>query len=357
MVTARRGEGRDLRNAAISGGAISLLVEGCQLFLSSRTPSVLDILTNVTGAVLGAASFMVVVRVLSRQVGRRSFVGLPAAVFAASYLIATFGEALVPLFRQEYAVPGVGGGPFRRFRMVVDAFSWDSLTDPPILDALLFLPAGFLLVVWMVEVGLPYRRAARASIAALVGLTLLAEVLHGFLGLPILPGAVLNHALASAAGAVLASWALPGFSRRFRGRARGKVVLGAYLPFLLLWAWRPYRLETRLPEIVGQLRSGWWKPLNFLGMRVDLFSVVDILTPFFLYFPVGALLAVWPVKVKGPLAAILPALYLAILAEMGQLFVASRLLDVTDMLVPMAGAAAGWVVLRRSGFRRYGSLF
>ena len=357
MATAGAGIGREVRNAAISGGVLSLLIEGCQLFLSSRTPSVLDLLTNLTGALLGAVCFLFVVRALSRQVGRRSFVGLPAAVFAVCYVIAIFGEALVPLFRQENAVPGLWGGPIRRFQIVLDAFSWTSLANPPVLDALLFFPTGFLVAAWMVEVGLGYRRAARVSVASVVAVTVLAEGAHGFLGFPILPGAVLTHAVSSAGGAMLASWALPRYSRKFRGAARVRVVLGTYLPFLLLWAWRPFRLETRLPVIAEQLLGEWWKPLDSLGMRVDLFSVVDILNPFFLYFPLGALLAVWPLKTTGSLARFFPALYLAILAELGQLFVASRTLDITDMLVPMAGAAAGWVVMRRAGFRRYGTLY
>lgn len=357
MATARAVNGREIRNATISGGLLSLGIEGGQLFLSSRTPSVLDLLTNLTGAFLGAALFLLAVRVLARERGKRSFVGLPATIFAVSYLIATFGEALVPLFRQENAIPGLWGGPIRRFRIVMDAFSWTSLANPPLSDALLFLPAGFFLGAWAVEAGFAYRWAARVSILSVAGIMILAEGAHGFLGFPILPGAVLTHVVSSACGALLASWALPIFSRKFRGADRVKVLLAAYVPFLLFWAWRPFRLETRLPIIAGKLRGDWWKPLDSLGMRVDIFSVVDILIPFFLYFPLGALLAVWPLKEKGWLGRFFPSLYLAFLAEMGQTFILDRTLDITDILVPMAGAAAGWVVLRVAGFRRYGTVY
>lgn len=134
------------------------------------------------------------------------------------------------------------------------------------------------------------------------------------------------------------------------------MLLWTYGGVLLLWALRPFSPETSLVAIVGKLTNDWWIPLRFLGQRVDLFSVVDVVSPFFLYLPLGALLAVWPLTRRGWLADFWPAAYLAAATELSQVLVQGRLLDSTDLLVQAAGALVGWTVLRRAGFAPYGSV-
>jgi VanZ family protein len=85
-------------------------------------------------------------------------------------------------------------------------------------------------------------------------------------------------------------------------------------------------------------------------MRVDVFSVVDVAAPFFLYFPLGALLAVWPFRSRGWLGGLWPAVWLALATEASQLVIAERLVDITDPLVQIAGALIGWTVIRRAGY-------
>ncbi len=60
-----------------------------------------------------------------------------------------------------------------------------------------------------------------------------------------------------------------------------------------------------------------------------MFSVVDVLAPFLLY--------------------------LAVATELGQTLVVARTLDVTDLMIQAAGAAIGWVAVRRAGFLPYGA--
>ena len=85
------------------------------------------------------------------------------------------------------------------------------------------------------------------------------------------------------------------------------------------------------------------------------FSVADVLILFLLFLPLGGLLAVWPLRSKGRLAGFAPAIYLAVVLEVCQIFVAGRSLDITDLLVQSAAAMVGWTVVRRAGFSPYGA--
>lgn len=356
MITAPPGRSAvSLRNAVLSGAAVSALVEGAQLFSTTRTASVLDLLTNTAGALLGAVGLILLVIAVSRRRKARSFVGLPALVFAGGYGAACLGEALIPLFRQT-VYPNVYGGPLGRFRLASSMFEWSSLRSIPWTDLLLFAPAGAFAAAALVEAGWNYRRSAVTVAAGGSALALLAEVGHGLLGLPMLAGAALTHAAALTLGAALAGWGLPRLTRHLRGRARPAMLLTVYGGVLLLWALRPYVLETSLAAIRAKLVNHWWIPLRFLGMRVDMFSVVDVMSPFLLYLPLGGLLAVWPLARRGVLAHFWPAVYLAAATELAQVFVQGRLLDSTDLLVQVSGVVVGWTVLRRAGFAPHGTV-
>jgi uncharacterized membrane protein YhaH (DUF805 family) len=281
--------------------------------------------------------------------------GLPALVFAGAYGISTFGEAFTPLFRQR-PLPNAYGGPFGRFRLAVAMFEWSSLGHIPVTDLLLFVPAGAFAVAAMAEAGRSYRRAAWT--VALVGsaLCVLAELAHGLLGLPLDAGAALTHAVGVVAGAAAAGRWLSPLTRRLRGRDRPGALLLAYGVVLLLWALRPFAVETSLAAVIHKLTNDWWIPLRFLGQRVDMFSVVDVVSPFFLYLPLGALLKVWPLARRGWLGRFWPAVYFAAATELMQVGVQGRLLDSTDLLVQMSGAVVGWLVLRRAGFAAHGTV-
>jgi len=356
MITAPAGRSlASFRNAVLTGAGVSTLVECTQLFSTTRTASVLDILTNTVGSFLGATVLVALVISVARRRRAQSFVGLPGVVFALSYGVTAFGEALVPLFRQA-TLPNVYGEPLGRFRLAWGMFTWSSLARIPVTDVLLFAPAGAFAVAALAEVGRTYRNAAWWVASVGTALAVLAELGHGLLGLAIDAGAVVAHAGGVGGGALAAAWGLPRLTPRLRGRTRPAMLLWTYGGVLLLWALRPFSPETSLVAIVGKLTNDWWIPLRFLGQRVDLFSVVDVVSPFFLYLPLGALLAVWPLTRRGWLADFWPAAYLAAATELSQVLVQGRLLDSTDLLVQAAGALVGWTVLRRAGFAPYGSV-
>ena len=342
-----------IRRAVATGLAISLSVETLQLFFTTRSPSVMDVFTNTTGALLGALLVIRLVAWMARGKGAKSFVGIPALVFAVAYGLAAWSEAFLPLMRQQ-RFPNYGT-PIDRLQTALSQFSWTSLGTLPAEEFLLFAPAGFFGVAMLVERGMGYRTAAvRVSLigaAAVVG----AEVLHGFLPLPIVAGAALVHAVSIMAGAAAAMAFLPGLSRAVRGARRPLGLYGLYAATLLLWSLRPYMPERSASVVLEKLAAPWWIPMAFARERMDLFTVSDVLVGFLLHLPLGALLAVWPLRRTGWLSGILPGLLLVTGLEVLQLVVLGRTLSVDDILVAGAGLVVGWLVVRRAGFTPYGS--
>lgn len=342
-----------IRTATLTGAGISLIVELVQMMSSTRTASVLDLMTNTGGALIGASVLVVMVIATAKRQGESSFVGVPAALFAVAYGVAIVAETAIPLFRQDL-LSGLSGGAFSRITGAIDAFQWAQLNTTPFGDVLLFGPLGVFTVAALYESGRSYRAAAVITSIASLGLFPMLEVAHGAAGVPIHSGAAIIHVMAVAAGALMGAVLLPRFSRAFRGVRRPQLLTGCYAVLLLLWVSRPYQVEISGALIVDKLSGKWWLPLGALAGRMDVFSVVDVLAGFFLYLPVGGLLAVWPLRLVGRLRGIVPAVAFVVLTEVTQTFVAYRWPDITDVLVQSAGLAIGWLIVRRAGFKPYG---
>ena len=193
------------------------------------------------------------------------------------------------------------------------------------------------------------------AVVATVAFPLL-EVAHGTLGIPINVWAALVHVSSVVVGAMLAAKILPLFTRNLRGSARPGLLTAVYALLLLLWFFRPYQLEISGTLIAQKLTGEWWLPLAALRVRMDVFSVVDVVAGFFLYLPMGALFAVWPLRLRGRLRGVIPALLFIVVIEMMHTFVAYRWPDSTDVLVQSAGVLVGWLIVRRAGFKPYGEL-
>jgi hypothetical protein len=315
----------------------------------------LDLVTNTGGAAGGAAFTASVIALAWGMRGWKSYVGLPGLVFAGSYALATFCEALIPLMRSVPLV-GVYGGPLSRFGAALSEIRF-GMSELAFTDVLLFFPLGVLSVAALVELKHSYGRAAARTVLFGLALSAVGEVARGALGLPIELGVIAVHAVAIALGAVAAAAGLAPFSRAFRGRRRAQAVALAYALVLMLWAWRPFLPEWNLEDILAQFSIERFIPLEAARWRMDLFSVSDIAGQFCRFLPVGALLAVWPVRRRGALSGFLPGLYLAGTLELGQAFVAGRYFDVgTDLAVQCAGVALGWLMMRHAGFGPHGDL-
>ena len=343
-----------LTRPLLTGAALSIGIETLQLFSPVRSAMLLDVITNTAGALSGALLVVVMVEIARLLRERKSYLGIPALSFAATYFVAILFQAVV-LTRSD-PLPGVYGGPLTRFRATMAHFQLDSITALPLADALLFFPLGAFVVAALVELGRKHGRAAWQTTAGGVVLSVAAEVTRGALALPIELGAIVVHFTAIALGALAAARWLPVLSRRLRGRRRPRALAGTYAVILALWSWKPFLLETDPRVILSQLSLTRLVPLQAHGWRVDLFSVADIGGPFFLYLPLGGLLAVWPLRRRGPLGYCLPAVYLAALTELGQVIVAGRYFGITDVIVQCAAVAIGWTVIGRAGFHPYGEM-
>jgi hypothetical protein len=227
--------------------------------------------------------------------------------------------------------------------------SFDSL---PLVDLLLFAPAGFLCVMLLREGGREARWQGVAGAGAL--LALLAELAHGMLGFPIWWGAVLVRVAGVGLGAWAAHRGLPALTQLLRGAARARAALFAYGALLVLWGWRLFMPRTDVHAIAAQLAPDRLIPLASLAGRVDAFSALHVLQQFLLYVPLGSLLAVWPLRLRGRWAHLWPGVSLAVVIELGHLVIVERTFDVTNALVACAGLGIGWIVIRRSGFAPYG---
>lgn len=337
------------------GLVLSFGVEVLQLFSPVRRSSVLDVTTDTLGTLAGALGTLIAFDSVKSKVGKPSYVGIPAFVFALSYGAGILMETFFPLLRQNL-LPNVGGEVRQRLGEAWAAIDPHWTANLPLTDIVIFFPLGVFAVATAAEAGIPF--AVAWPIVALVGAAVVAgvELAHGVALVPIVPAAIAVHAAAIAGGALVAALSLHAYATRLDGRGRTRLLLAAYAVVTMVWSWRPFRLEVNRQAMAAQFSVEHLIPLRALASRMDLFSVTDVITQFVLFLPIGALLVVWPLRRTGALRGLFPALYLSVILELGKIVVAERFMDVTHILIQCSGAAIGWLLIHRAGFRSYGEL-
>ena len=362
--------GRLRRAVAVAGGVgllLGLLAETAQLFSPVRTSSILDVLTNGLGALLGAATIANVVAYGARDAWRRTrhrtrpvwlarLGGPPLLFVAVPYAAACWLEAFSPLGRPD-RVPGAWGGPARRWHAALAYAQAHGSTLPAWTDVLLFAPAGALITLWAMDRGVRRWPAAMIVAGGLAALWAVAELLRGFSGADMLAWAVVVHALASAAGAVgVAAWTQRVETARAlghppRGRSPARYALPTFAALLVLWSWRPFIPVTSWRAVTDALTPEAFVPMAQLAAIMTVHSVADVGVGALLYAPLGAWLAARAPMSAGGVRTLWPGFAVAILSECGQLVVAGRTFDVTDALVQCAGVLVGAVVWRAAQAR------
>lgn len=380
--------GGRLRRAVTAAGAVGLLLglgaETAQLFSPVRTASILDVITNGLGAFLGAAGLANVIAYGAREVRRlgarrarggaagqplasqpsawqpsawQAWLGAPPLFFvAAPYAAAAWLEAFSPLGRPD-RVPGAWGGPARRWAAALEYAGAHANTWPAWSDALLFAPAGALLTLWAMERGVRRAEAALLVAAGLAASWALAEVLRGGSGGDMLGWAVVVHAAASAAGAGAAAWWAGRAARGPRAvpARAANAALAAYAALLVVWSWRPFIPVGSWREAAAKLTPAAFTPMAQLAADMAPHSVADVGVGALLYAPLGAWLAYRAADRGGAgaggLRALWPGLAVGLLAEGGQIVLAGRSFDVTDVLVQWAGLLVGATVWRAAAAR------
>jgi VanZ family protein len=347
--------GVTLLTLALVSFLLSASVETMQLFSPVREASVIDVMTDTMGGVFGGIVTLGAFAVINESAGKRSYLGFPAVIFAVGYGLATIMESFIPLFRQDL-LPNLGGGIGDRIGRAIVAMRPESLMQIPLTDLFIFFPAGLFAAAALVEAGVSGAIAAFAVVCVGAILYPAVEVVHGVASEPIILGAALVHVVAAGAGALVAAWGLTPFSRRLPKRARARLVALGYSCVIMIWSWRPFRLDLSPQSMADQFTSDHLIPLQALASRGDLFSVTDVVAQGLIFFPLGALLAVWPVRRAGFLRGLMPAIYLALVLEAGKIPIADRFMDITHVLIQGAGAALGFLLVRRMGYKVQGEL-
>jgi VanZ family protein len=340
------------------GFLLSCAVEMVQLFAQSRTSSINDIATNTFGAFLGAAAIVLLVLVLKRVRPQlsRSVIGFPLYPVAGAYALAVATDIFAPFYgRDRIYSPGNS----IRERLAYALQMRGGLSERPMFspfDLVAGMPAGFLMVVALAELGMTYGAACALTIALGLAGSVGLEMAHGIAGQVIQPGAMVSHTIAIALGALVAWRGAPAvLGRAGRGGYSGRrgmvaMLLGASALLLAVWSWRPFLFHVDPAVLREQLSLPHLTPLGLMSGEIDLYGVADLIRQFSLFLAIGVLLAVWPLRQRGWLAFVLPAMYLSVLLEVGQLFVVGRTFDVTDIITQCAAAAVGYVIVRRAGW-------
>ena len=212
-----------LLTLAIVSFLLSASVETVQLFSPVRDASVIDVMTDTMGGLLGGLVTLGAFAVINESAGKRSYLGIPALIFAVGYGLATIMESFIPLFRQDL-LPNLGGSIGDRIGRAIVAMRPDSLWQIPRTDFLIFLPAGLFAVAALAEAGVP---AAVGAVVVVLGAAIIypvVEVVHGVASEPIILGAALVHVIAVGLGAGRAAWWLAPFARRCPRRARAALI-------------------------------------------------------------------------------------------------------------------------------------
>ena len=169
---------------------------------------------------------------------------------------------------------------------------------------------------------------------------ILAESIGGFIGI----------ALQYFWGENLRSW-LNKLSSHESIKSRTMRALNAYLFFFFLFSVLPLDLTISPFDIYRKWSDGRILLTPFGNLNQDLAKTTyELLTDFIVWFPVGLLwsfntkLSIWKITALGLLAATF--------VELAQIFVYSRITDVTDIFMGGFGVAVGALTIRKGGLIR-----
>jgi len=337
---------------------VSGTAEFLQIFTPQRIVSKADVTAQTLGAVLGIAAWLAAgdrlarwLRTASdRQRGDRVARALSAYAFVWSFVGLAPFDLTVDLgtIASRYRRGLISLSPFPDPGLPVPQLVWDAFAA-----AMSAAPLGALgLVGWT---GLGARRHSRAAFvfgaAFVVSIEAaqifirshaahLADVLWGLLGVAAGVWAgrrALQHRQAIAA--------LPARAVSWRALA----ALAAWCGVLCLYHWQPYDFTADTEMVKGKLDRMSLVPFVGYWSGPDLNTFRNVLVKLALAVPFGAIAAfAADTAVLGPrvvtAVSVLAAAGVFAALEAGQLLLPSRMADPTDVLVSVAGAAAGlWI--------------
>ena len=344
LVAARLAHGgsglrRALLTACFSAVFLSAGVECGQLFLPSRTSSLWDLSTNTAGATLGALPGWVVVRRVwpAWSPAVRWLVQCRPATACA--VAAAAGLALSGLAPFDISIDiGSLRQAVKQARLVPFGPLVDGSTAPA--DPWTWLNEALCWALFGGVVALAARERGRKGVGGIVLTALMCGVFA--LGIETAQLTVLSRRadLTSVALAIVggvAGAAGPSISAERTARRWIRPAVLVWAMTVLLAAWAPFHLA---PGHAWSLRPAQFVPFWSYYRKTDLNALADLCNQVLAFAPLGFLVAASGVRRPVGTAMAL-ATGFALFLECGQLFLAERTAEITDVLSAGVGAAVG----------------
>jgi len=334
--------------------AASLVIEFLQVFTSNRIPSNTDVAAQTAGCLLGICAWAVGGEPVTKWL-RGAFAAAPEDRLARILTAYAAGWALVNLAPFDITVDvGDLADRVRSGKIALVPFSgpgvfsarwvWDAIAE--------FVSAIPLGMFGLIGGNADRYRRPLTAFALGVAIVAVIECAQVFISSH---SASTTDVLIAALGVLLGVGIGPRFVARGRtaDHASSRAVNGQALAVLAIWIlilcayhWRPYEFSLDSDAIRYKLRRISFVPFDGYRSGSYLNALNNLLTKIALSVPLGlaGAFALGPATASRPVilvlwAAVAAAIFGAI--EAGQLFVATRIPDPTDVVVGVIGAVAG----------------
>lgn len=338
---------RDVLRATLVGFFASLTVESAQLFAEFRQASVVDVVTNTLGSLLGALSLAAVEHRAIGDMRRGTMIGVPGWLPAGSLLLAAAGISFAPTSRPAMVIGWVAS-PLGRLQMVNAAAAAEVHWTALLVDLLAWLTVGLAVGIAITDrSGRIRRRQLLAWLVLAPACLVLVHLGRGMVGLQRDQRALAVQATALIGGLTAALLLVPCWRARVTARSTRAAQLGMLAAVLgAAMAWSPAVWVTRT---VGQPTLRWQQLVPMLSLfdRQDMSSVFLVLQRAGLGAAVGACLAARK-RIGAPSPGIMSAVGYAAVLEVGQLVVPGRYPDMTDILITGAAACLVLTLVERA---------
>jgi glycopeptide antibiotics resistance protein len=340
--------------ALLSGAFLSALVEIVQLFAPIRYISAIDVVTNTFGSSVGALIGWPWARwqwpILSVRI-RQLLAARPVTGCALANTALLMIAGLSPTYASSS--PSDLRAALKAARLIPFGPRLEGPAPPPKPSSwegelLTWTLAGGLFALAAQEWGRHGKKAIGWSVALAFGLSLAIETIQ-----VVIPGRDVDMTSVALAllGSTLGAWLVA----RFEGRDARRWItpaLGIWGVSAGLSAWSPPRFDWPAPPLWRLERVvPFW---SYFGSR-SLGDLADVVGQAMVFVPLGALLAARSWRRSFP-ATVLVGLAVGIVLEIGQLFVPSRVADISDALSAAAGAGLGWALWRWGEWARTSSM-
>jgi len=358
----RRDRGGGLAAAlftCISCGALSVGIEFTQIFFRGRTVALSDIVAESTGGIAGVVLWLLCGRAVTAWARDLSLERERPALIQRLLLLYCVGFFVSQILPLDLTLSlGELAHKFRSGRIILVPFgythaswsiaAWDYLTDIALnvplgaAAALLWTPAGA-------------RRHPWVAFAAGVVAVSFIELAQLFVASRF---ADVTDIVTGSAGVALGVAAVTSLSDRVstgvRGTAGGvavgpaRMALAVWTGVLVSYHWRPFDFTVEPARVTAGLHELLSVPLSWYYAGTEFHAFTEMSLKSLLALPLGVLLRLaWPADRRSPTSRLrlimLAGLGFGVLfaIEVGQVFLPTRVPDVTDAMIGELGVVAG----------------